>query len=226
MPRRTRPPRAVSRTATSRSERPRICHAPPGPVQSPGSTRRSSTSTPSDVVVPTRCPATLRMCVISRVTVLLPFVPVIETTGIRRSASRIQAGGVVRASPIRALQRASWRSCDPVSRARRAGETSRSARAIAASAIVWARSAPVHGNVTIQWPGSDERWTATPPVPSPWSERSRRTQRTRASTEKGHCFAGTSAPRWTSAWRPGLRCPYHVRRRPTATSIFTTGSSR
>ena len=49
----------------------------------------------------------------SRVTVLLPFVPVIETTGIRRSASRIQDGGVARASAIFADQRASIRSCEP-----------------------------------------------------------------------------------------------------------------
>ena len=38
------------------------------------------------------------MCAISRVTVLLPLVPEIETTGTRRSASRIHDGGVVRAS--------------------------------------------------------------------------------------------------------------------------------
>ena len=67
-------------------------------VQSPGSTIRSSTRTPSDVVVPTRLPATRRMWVTSRVTVLLPFVPLIETTGIRRSVSRIHSGGVVRAA--------------------------------------------------------------------------------------------------------------------------------
>ena len=30
--------------------------------------------------------------------------------------------------------------------------------------MVRARSSPVHGNVTIQCPGSDERWTATPPT--------------------------------------------------------------
>ena len=45
----------------------------------------------------------------------------------------------------------------------RDGETSRSASACAASVRVSARSAPVHGKVTIQWPGSDERWTAIPP---------------------------------------------------------------
>ena len=86
----------------------------------------------------------------SRVTVLLPFVPEIETTGMRRSASRIQSAGSSRASSIRSDQRASRRSWAPVSRAVRDGETSRSARASAASAIVAARSAPIHGNVMIQ----------------------------------------------------------------------------
>ena len=47
----------------------------------------------------------MKMWVISRVTVLLPFVPVIETTGTLRSASRSQAGGVVPASSMRAVQR-------------------------------------------------------------------------------------------------------------------------
>ena len=78
-----------------------------------------------------------------RVTVLLPFVPVIEIAVIRRSASRTQAGGVVRAAAIRSIQRATIRSWLPVRRARFADETSRSVRASAASAIVRARSAPV-----------------------------------------------------------------------------------
>ncbi len=85
------------------------------------------------------------MWVTSRVTVLLPFVPLIDTIGIRRSASRIQDGGVTRASPIRTAQRSRWRACDPVSRAPRAGEAFASARAMAASAIACARSAPDHG---------------------------------------------------------------------------------
>ena len=73
-------------------------------------------------------------------------------------------------SAIRSDQRASSRSWAPVRWARprrrdvalgegerRLGQ--RSGRA----------PRPTHGNVTIQWPGSDERWTATPPRPSPWS---------------------------------------------------------
>ena len=166
------------------------------------------------------------MCVISRVTVLLPLVPETDTIGMCRSASRSHSGGVVRAASIRSVQRASSRSCAPVSWAVRDGETSRSARASAASLNVWARSAPVHGKVMIQWPGSDERWTASPLRPSPWSVRSRRIQATVAAIGSGQSRAGTSAPRWTSAWRPGSRCPYQVRRRPMANSSLTTGSSR
>ena len=41
----------------------------------------------------------------SRVTVLLPLVPEIETTGIARSTSRIQVGGEVPAASIRSDQR-------------------------------------------------------------------------------------------------------------------------
>ena len=162
----------------------------------------------------------------SRVTVLLPFVPEIDTTGIRRSASRTQVGGVVRAAAIRSVQRATRRSWVPVSRAVRDDDTSRSARAMAASVRVSARSAPTHGKVTIQWPGSDERWTRRPPRPSSCSSRSRRTQPAMAATPSGQSRAGIAAPRWTSAWRPGSRWPYHVRRRPMATSSLTTGSSR
>ena len=199
IPRRTMPPRAVSRTATSTSRRARIWCAPPGPVQSPGSIIRSSIMTPSDVVVPTRRPARIRMCVIRRVTVLLPFVPEIDTTGIRRSTSRSHSGGVARAPAMRSVQRARSRSCAPVRRAVRDGETSRSARASAASVSVWARSAPTHGKVMIQCPGSDERWTATPPRPSPYSVRRRRIHATVAATGYGHSRAGTAAPRWTRA---------------------------
>ena len=77
----------------------------------------------------------------------------------RRSASRTHSGGVARAATIRSVQRARRRSWAPVRRAVRDGDTSRSASASAASVRVTARSAPFHGNVTIQCPGSDERWT-------------------------------------------------------------------
>ncbi len=44
---------------------------------------------------------------ISRVTVLLPLVPEIDTIGTRRSASRTHSGGVARAASMRSVQRAS-----------------------------------------------------------------------------------------------------------------------
>src|SRR6478735_7533524 len=95
------------------SLRPRIWAAPPGPVQSPGSTIRSSTRTPSEVVVPTCHEAHMKTWVIRRVTVLLPLVPVIDTTGSFRSLSRSHAGGVVPASSMRDVQRVSIRCCAP-----------------------------------------------------------------------------------------------------------------
>ena len=101
------------------------------------------------------------------------------------------------------------RSCEPVRRARRAGETSRSARASAASAIVCARSAPCHGKVTIQWPGirramDRDAANALAMVRRAGVGPIRRSPRRAVAT----LAAGTSAPRRTSAWRPGLRWPY------------------
>ncbi len=136
---------------------------------------------------------------ISRVTVLLPLVPEIDTIGIRRSTSRIQVGGVARDSTSRPRQRATRRSWPPVRWAVRDGDTSRDASANAASATVSARSAPCQGKVTIQWPGSDERWTAGPRRPSPASTRSRRIQATTVATPSGHSRPGTLAPSWTRA---------------------------
>ena len=113
----------------------------------------------------------------SRVTVLLPLVPEIDTIGIAPVGVADPCRRRRPAPPRCARSSGSRRrSCAPVSRAVRDGETSRSARASAASVRVCARSAPIHGKVTIQWPGSDERWTASPPRPSPWSARSRRIQ--------------------------------------------------
>ena len=220
------PPRAVSRTATSTSERASTVWAPPGPVQSPGSTTRSSIRTPSDVVVPTWWPAAMRMWVIRRVTVDLPLVPEMETIGIFRSASRIQVGGDAVASAMRSDQRVTRRSWAPVRRAVREADTSRSARASAASVRIRARSSPRHGKVTIQCPGSDDRWTARPARPSRWSARRRLIQVTSAATASGQSAEGIAAPRWTRAWRAGSRWPYQVRRRPRASSSLTTGSSR
>ena len=226
MPRRTRPPRAVSSTATSTSSRRRTTAAPPGPVQSPASTSRSSTRMPSEVVVPTWRPASRRMWVISRVTVDLPLVPVIETTGMRRSSSRIQAGGAAEAAAIRSVQRATNRAWVFVRRTRRAGETDRTARSYDASAISRDRSAPLQGQVTIQRPSSDARCTSHGPACSPWSARRRRVHATRSATASGQSRAGAVRPRCTRAESPGVRDPCHVLVRPTATSTLTTGISR
>ena len=226
MPLSTSPPRAVSRTATSTSERPRISCAPLGPVQSPGSIRRSSTSTPSDVVVPTWRPARSRIRVISRVVVDFPLVPEIEMMGIWRSALRIHGGGDVEARWIRSIQCIRRRSWDPVRWARRAGVAARSVSATEASAIRRARSAPTHGHVTIQCPGSDDRWARIPPTPSACPDRRRRAHPASVVTGSGQSRSGTLAPRRTSAWRAGTLCPNQVRRRPIASSTLTTGSSR
>ena len=103
---------------------------------------------------------------ISRVTVLLPFVPEIETIGTRRSASRIQAGGVVRASAIRSVQRVEQALLG-------AGELGGPRRRDVALGQrqrgLGDRPAPAPrratGTVTIQWPGSDERWTRQAAAP-------------------------------------------------------------
>ena len=180
---------------------------PPGPVQSPGSTIRSSTRMPSDVVVPTWRPASSRMWVISRVTVVLPFVPVIETIGIRRSASRIHAGGVVRGAGDRARpageqprpgRRSGGRAGPARRRARRARTPPRR--------CVRARSAPRHGKVTIQWPGSDERWTRERRrVPRRGRRAAAATQATSAATaSRPVARPARRRPSRTSAWRPGI----------------------
>ena len=140
------------------------------------------------------------MWVMSRVTVLFPLVPLMLTIGVRRSASRIQVGPARRCGGDRARVGARggayWA---PVSVARRAGETSRSARANAASAMARPRSTDAIGQVTIQCPGSEVRWTTSPAVPSRWSVRSRRTHAAIAATPSGHRGAGTAAPRRTRA---------------------------
>ncbi len=107
------------------------------------------------------------MWVISRATVDLPLVPVTETTGIVRASSRIQAGGVASVSSIRVVKRRNVRAWVLVRRTRRPADTERAASSNAASAIVRARSAPSHGQVTTQWPASDARWTSTGPARSP-----------------------------------------------------------
>ena len=128
------------------------------------------------------------MWVISRVTVLLPFVPDTDTIGMRRSASRIQVGGVAsRLGPpgCPAIeQRAAWAS----SAGRvRDGETSRSASATAASAMVRGalRADPREGDDPVAGIGRPMD-APGPPRPSPWSARSRRTHAAIAATPSGH----------------------------------------
>ena len=181
---------------------------------------------PSEVVVPTWCPARSRMWVISRVTVDLPLVPVIEMIGIVRASSRIQVGGVAPAPATRSIQRATMPDWVPVRRTRRPGWTDRDARSKAASAMSRDRSAPVHGQVITQRPVSDARWTWAGPPCSSWSARRRRVQATRSVTSSGHSRAATGRPRRTSAPSSGVRDPCHARVRPTATSTLTTGISR
>ena len=115
----------------------------------------------------------------SRVTVLLPLVPADRDdrdppVGVADPRRRRGPGRGDALGPARERAAPGRRSA----RAVRDGETSRSARAKAASAMARARSAPTHGKVTIQWPGSDERWTAQPAAALVVLEpRSRRTQR-------------------------------------------------
>ena len=221
------PPRAVSRTATSRSSRARIDAAPAGPVQSPCSTISPSTTIPSDVVAPTRFPDSRRMWTIRRVVVVLPLVPVIETIGSRRSASRSHVGPSPSAASTRSERPATSRPCRGVRMALDPAGTSRSTSARAASAIAFARSPSSHGQARIQCPGSDDRWTLTgPAAPSGCSRRSRRTQSASAATRAGCSSRGTAAVSRTRACRSGSRRPYQVRRRPIATSSFAAGASR
>ena len=163
---------------------------------------------------------------ISRVTVDLPLVPVIEIAGIRRSSSRIHEGGVVDADAIRASQRSTSRCCVPVSRTRRPDATERPARSTAASAIARERSAPDHGQVRFQRPASAAWWTRSGPACSPWSARSRRAQAATSATASGQSRDGTGRASRTSADADGIREPCHACVRPTATSTLTTGSSR
>ena len=170
-----------------------------------------------------------RMWVISRVDgASCRWCPVIDTIGIApvgvADPGRRRRPGRRRSARV---QRASSRSWAPVSWAVRDGDTSRSARASAASAIVRARSAPDprEGDDPVARVGRavDRQAAAAlavvgPQPPDPGGERGDRRRASRA--------PGRAAPSWTSAWRPGSRWPYQVRRRPMATSSLTAGSSR
>ena len=163
----------------------------------------------------------------SRVTVLLPFVPLIDTIGIVRSTSRIHGGGVVLASPIRCRQRSSERACAagqlrrPDRRHVALGERDRGVgdrpRALGAGPREGDDPVARVGRAVDRQPAAALAMLGPEP-PDPGRDRGRRSS--------GQSRAGTDRPSWTSGWRPGCRWPYHVRRRPIASSILTTGSSR
>ena len=199
----------------------------PARASRPGSTTRSSTSTPSEVVVPTRRPAYEQD---------VGHEPGDRPLAVRpadrddryfcRSASLIIAAawpGPPRSGGAPA------RAAVPGSRstARRDREASRSVSARAASAIAWARSAPVHGNVDDPVARVRRAMDRDPAAAlAVFRPEATRASRPPPATSPASHAAGRRRPRRTSACRPGRRSPYHVRRRPTATSTLTTGSSR
>ena len=206
------PPRAVSSTATSTSERPSTAAAPPGPVQSPGSSIRPSTTIPSEVVAPTRRPAPPSTWATIRVTVVFPFVPEIEMTGTRRSASRTIVGPWSRGPEMRpSAAMTSWWSYGVA----RGSSTSVAASCQAASASVRARSAPRQGNDTIQRPRSAPRWTWTSSAgPLPASSRSRPHQVARRDTAAGRRLGGIVAQSRVATPSTASRSPCQGCRRP------------
>ena len=182
----------------------------------PSSSRRRSRRTSSRRPA---CPASRRMWAIRRVVVVLPFVPLIETIGSRRSASRIHAGpGPVRLADPRERRARPGGACRGVSRSMAPAGMSRSTSARAISAIAVARSPSAHGQTTIQCPGSDDRWTATPGRPRRRDARGAAAGPSRRATRRapGWRDRGTVAESRTSACRSGSRRPYQVRRRPIA----------
>src|SRR3990172_5330441 len=77
------PPRATSKTAVSTDGFCSTICADFGPDMSPRLMSRPSMTMPSVVVMPTRRPMSLRMWAIMRTVVVLPFVPVTATIGMR-----------------------------------------------------------------------------------------------------------------------------------------------
>ncbi len=209
------------------SRRARIWCAPPGPVQSPGSTIRSSTRTPSEVVVPTCRPATQQD---------VGDEPGHRALAVRPRDRHDRDPPVGVADPRRRRRPGGG---DPLGPARERGAPGR--RSAGRSATATRRARPARGGL-----GEGQRALRAGPregddpvagVRRAMDGAARRGPRrgrraaggprpTIAATPSGQSRAGTSRPRWTSAWRPGSRWPYQVRRRPMATSSLTTGSSR
>ncbi len=101
MPRNRIPPRAVSVTATVIRGSARTRPAPPGPDQSPLSTSSPSRNTPSVDDQPGTWPAAFIRWAMSRVVVVLPFVPVTAITGIDGLSAVTASPGSIPASADR-----------------------------------------------------------------------------------------------------------------------------
>ena len=176
------------------------------------------------------CPASRRMWAIRRVVVVLPFVPLIETIGSRRSASRIQVGPAPSAAVDPRLERCRGAAACRGVRSRRArrrdlalderrARPRRSPRPVAEEPRPGRRSSARDRT-------TDGRATA-PVAPSGCSRRSRRTQSTsardarrlrgprersrrggraraaRARAARTRCAAGRSRPRASPPARAG-----------------------
>ena len=201
MPASTRPPRAVSRTATSTSFRRRIAWAPAGtrPVagvdhplvdEDPVRRRRADVAAGSQQDVGDQ--AGHRRLAVGAGDRDRP------ASGGRRRGSTTAASA--RAPAIRACQRSTTRAWVPVSRVASRG---RDAARRQVERGLGDQARPLGAGPR---PGDDPasrcptaRGPRTGPPCSPWSARRRRVHATRSATASGHSRAGTDRPRWTSA---------------------------
>ena len=128
MPRSSIPPRAVSRTATSRPGVASTSAAPAGPEKSPSSTVSPMTTTPEVELHAVFRPAVMAMWATRRVVVVLPLVPVTETTGTEgERTGEGPPGSSVRIRCAASATTASTDSADPPSSPSRAASTGPSA---------------------------------------------------------------------------------------------------
>ena len=164
---------------------------------------------------------------ISRVTVDLPLVPEIDTTGTRRSASRIHDGGEVLGlgDPLRPARDGALLGAGQAGGPRRRhvalgeghGRLGQQPRPLLAGPRE--RDDPVAriGRAMDGQPGP--ALAVVDPQPADPGD------------DRGHAVGPVARPGRSPRGGPGhgdpgSRWPYHVRRRPTATSSLTTGSSR
>ena len=141
----------------------------------------------------------------SRVTVDLPLVPVMDTTGMRRSASRIQDGGVAPAAAMRASQPATRRAWVP-SGARAGG---RDGPAGEVHRRLGDQAGPLGAR---PGPGDHPAAGIRRAVDADRTRRARRGRRAAAGSrprrrprDPGHSRSGTGRARCTSDRRPGVR---------------------